>query len=733
MLRYLLFICFVVIGWSEAAYPLDTMRPKLACFPLAAKSIDALAYNENISSLLVNALDRAGVVELIERKKIETVIEQHGLRLDTLDQAKLRDLGAQAGFDFILTGVVGRKEGKLFIDLSLIGTHSLKINHTWTHKIGDGEISSKLEEITASIIPIMRAAQNEDSLVTPVKPSPVLSAPSELQASGTSRSIRLKWNQPAAENISGYKIFRSTSSGGAYCQLANSSVNSYSDENLELNDSFYYKVRALGREGGESDFSQAVQGKTIVVPQPPVFMLAEPQVRSAALSWYQRPVSGGDPMLVPVSYRVYRSPADKNDYQQVTQINSGSAAYTDSPLLEGSNYRYYLTSVNASGGESEHSATLEVTTVGGVGEVTAGSGQIRKIPLSWKPHPFASIGGYHVYRSAVKEGPFEKIGRTNSREATDYLDVVDSDSTVRWYRIAGINKDGTETLPGTAVSATTRPIPPAPEAPRVKSGEARRITVSWLASGSPDEKGGYGIYRSEQEQGSFAQIARVAENVTVYQDSASPLKDNASYWYRIATLNAAGIEGSLSAAVKGVTKARPEAPKGVTAKSGEVRKVSLNWQQNGENDIREYRLWRRQSGKTFAMLSSTKMLSHVEGGLPDGTLCAYAVTAVDSDGLESDLSVPVEATTAYAPSRASGARLEFRDGVAGIAWGKNPESNVRTYCVYRKGFLGPQKLGETSETEYFYRGTDKVELFVTAVNIEGLESEPSATVTIEKR
>jgi fibronectin type 3 domain-containing protein/TolB-like protein len=734
MRRLLCFISLLALLGSGNAFAVDSMRPKLACFPLAAKSIDAMAYNENISAQLVNSIERTGFVELVERKKIEMVIEQQGLRLDTLDQAKLREFGAQAGFDYILTGLVGRNEGKLFIELSLIGTHTKKAQGSWLYKISDSEISQKLEEIAGQIIPKIKELQSADNVVVVVQRAPVPAPPGNLQASGTSRSVRLKWTQSGAENVTGFKIFRSTSADGAYSPLANSSVTSHSDDNLELNDRFYYKVKALGKGGDESDFSGAVSGGTLVVPQPPVFMQIDSNVRSAQLSWYQRPVLGADPLLVPVSYRVYRSQADKGDYQQVSQISSGSTTYTDAPLLEGAAYRYYLTSLNSAGGESEQSATLEVTTVEAMGELSAVSGNIRKIALSWKQHPLASIEGYHVYRSAAQEGPFEKIGRTASRDATSFLDLVDADNCLRWYRVAGINKDGIETLPGKAVSATTRAVPPAPASPRVSSGEPRRATVSWSALGSAeDEGGGYWVYRSAEEKGDFARIAKVAEKVLSYQDNAAPLKDNAPYWYRVAAINGAGIEGLPSLAAKGVTKANPLPPQGVSAKSGEVRKVTLSWLPNKETDIHEYRVWRKKKepAGTYAFLEAAQTTGYVETGLGDGVSAAYGVTAVDNDGLESVLSQPVEAMTERAPSRASGARPELRDGQSGIAWDKNPESDIKTYYVYRKSFLGRQKLGETSETRYFYDAKDKHELFVTAVNADGLESEPSATVTLE--
>ena len=361
MPRSCLSLCFMFILWANTAYSLDTVRPKVACFPLAAKSIDAMAYNEVISSKLVNAIDRPEMVELVERKKIEAIIEQHGLRLDTLDLAGLQDVGARAGLDFILTGSVGRSDGKLSIEVNLIRTRSPKAIHNWTYKINDSEISAKLEELAALVVPKLKEFSDAPA---PAAPSAVLSAPSELTSSGSTRSIRLKWNQAAPEKVSGYKISRAGSPDGPFSYLATCSATSYTDDNLQSNASFYYRVKSLGKEGGESDLSPAVQGRTIIAPQAPILIHVQHSPGSAALSWYQRPISGTDANLVAATFRVYRAESGKNDFKQVAQIDGAINAYIDSHLAHDLTYQYYVVAVNAAGEESEPSAKLEATTAG---------------------------------------------------------------------------------------------------------------------------------------------------------------------------------------------------------------------------------------------------------------------------------------------------------------------------------------------------------------------------------
>ncbi|HEY4744415.1 MAG TPA: hypothetical protein VIH45_07130, partial [Desulfuromonadaceae bacterium] len=67
-----------------------------------------------------------------------------------------------------------------------------------------------------------------------------------------------------------------------------------------------------------------------------------------------------------------------------------------------------------------------------------------------------------------------------------------------------------------------------------------------------------------------------------------------------------------------------------------------------------------------------------------------------------------------------------------VSWQPNPEKDVRGYAIYKKGFLGvAQKLADVKETRWRNDDRGKVELYITAVDGSGLESEPSETVTFE--
>lgn len=87
--------------------------------------------------------------------------------------------------------------------------------------------------------------------------------PLNLRATATgNKTIALNWADRAS-NETGYQVWRAVS-GGSYAQIATLPANtvSYTDNNLSVNQKYYYKVRAA-RLGSNSDFSNAASATTL--------------------------------------------------------------------------------------------------------------------------------------------------------------------------------------------------------------------------------------------------------------------------------------------------------------------------------------------------------------------------------------------------------------------------------------------------------------------------------------
>ena len=96
----------------------------------------------------------------------------------------------------------------------------------------------------------------------PTIPTTVVQSPS---------SITIRWNP--SEGAVGYKVYRDTTSDGNFENLVSGSTpwtgTSFTDEGLQANTDYFYRVSAVNSSGGESEKSTYVQGKTIISPEPP--------------------------------------------------------------------------------------------------------------------------------------------------------------------------------------------------------------------------------------------------------------------------------------------------------------------------------------------------------------------------------------------------------------------------------------------------------------------------------
>ncbi|MBX3241125.1 MAG: fibronectin type III domain-containing protein [Chitinophagaceae bacterium] len=94
--------------------------------------------------------------------------------------------------------------------------------------------------------------------------APSFTPPSNLTASGISASsVRLNW-QPSPDITTGYQVWRSTSSNGTYTLrgTVGANVNTYTDNGLSQNQTYFYKVRAVNG-GNYSDYSNVAGGSTV--------------------------------------------------------------------------------------------------------------------------------------------------------------------------------------------------------------------------------------------------------------------------------------------------------------------------------------------------------------------------------------------------------------------------------------------------------------------------------------
>jgi fibronectin type 3 domain-containing protein len=218
-------------------------------------------------------------------------------------------------------------------------------------------------------------------------------APEGLSASALSpSSIRISWN--AVAGASSYKVYRSTSSGGSYTYIDDSSTLSYTDTGLSPGTEYYYKVSA-NSTGGESVLSAPAPAATQALPAPTGLSATVLSSSSIRITWSPSAEAG--------SYKVYRSTSSAGDY---TYINDSTAtSYIDTGLSPSTTY-YYKVSAYGGGKESAQSAptAAAMTVPGAPAEVTL-SALPSALQVSWGA--VAGASSYKVYLSTDVTPPAE--------------------------------------------------------------------------------------------------------------------------------------------------------------------------------------------------------------------------------------------------------------------------------------------------------------------------------------
>src|SRR3989475_620031 len=168
-------------------------------------------------------------------------------------------------------------------------------------------------------------------------PPTVSTAPQNLQATGGNSQVLLSWQAPSGNGgaaITGYKIYRSTSSGTENFLTTTGNVLSYTDGTVTNGQTYYYKVTALNSVGESPQSNEASATPTAPPPPPPSTAPSAPQNLQAAagnaqvsLSWIAPSSNGGSAIT---NYKIYRSTNSGTETLLITVGNVNS--YNDTGL-----------------------------------------------------------------------------------------------------------------------------------------------------------------------------------------------------------------------------------------------------------------------------------------------------------------------------------------------------------------------------------------------------------------
>ncbi len=239
---------------------------------------------------------------------------------------------------------------------------------------------------------------------TPAAPATTPGAPTLNSATPGNNTVSLDWSAPASDGgsaITGYRVYRSTTSGNETLLTTLGPATSFTDTDLTQRQHLLLQGQRPEQRRRERPLERTLRDPPPARPErpdaQPGHRRATPWSRSAG----RPPAANGSTVT---GYRVYRSTSSGTEtlYTTIPALN----AYTDTNLTNGTTYYYKLTALNAVGESTlsnERSATpgapASVPGAPGLDSASPGAGTVT---LNWSAptsNGGSAVTGYRVYRS----------------------------------------------------------------------------------------------------------------------------------------------------------------------------------------------------------------------------------------------------------------------------------------------------------------------------------------------
>ena len=252
-------------------------------------------------------------------------------------------------------------------------------------------------------------------------------APSVTIGNSSTGKPQLTWK--AVSGAVKYEVYRSTRQNSGYSLLGTTTSTSYVNTGAAVGKTYYYRVKAVNRNGMASGYSNIVSCKAkAAAPAAPSVTAGNSSTGKPRLTW--KAVSGA------VSYRIYRSESRGTGYSLLGTTSSTS--YVNTGAAAGKTYYYRVKAVNRDGMASGYSnivsgkATLPAPVLNIGLSVSSG-----KPMLAWDAVPGAT--SYRIYRSTSRGTGYSLLATTTS---TSHVNTSAAKGTTYYYRVKACNAAG---------------------------------------------------------------------------------------------------------------------------------------------------------------------------------------------------------------------------------------------------------------------------------------------------
>jgi hypothetical protein len=263
---------------------------------------------------------------------------------------------------------------------------------------------------------------------------PPVAAPTNLSALGADNQVSLDWDDNTEPNLAGYNVYRSTTPGDGYAQIATAVVTSeYVNSSVIGGTEYYYVVTAVDTNANESDHSNEASATPTdtVAPAAPTGLSAKTCGGQVSLNWDDN----AEPDMA--GYNIYRSISSGGGYVQIA-ADLTTNAYTDHSVDDGPTYYYVVTAVDFHSLESGYSNEASATSNEGL-DITCGL--MAYWPFDGSAKDLAgSNHGTLIGGASYVAGKFGQAVACSNQGTIDYvaLDTTSDGLTGAWTAAAWI-------------------------------------------------------------------------------------------------------------------------------------------------------------------------------------------------------------------------------------------------------------------------------------------------------
>ncbi len=250
------------------------------------------------------------------------------------------------------------------------------------------------------------------------------------EAASASGPVTLSWSK-AAEDVTGYRVYRYDETEDKYVYLKATKNRSYSDEDVSSGKTYQYKVRCYWTIGGTNYYGNYSSVVSVTTPPAKVSNVSTEKKSSTYLTLSWKKVSGAS------GYRVYKYNTGTKAYEKVTTITSGSTtSYKVTGLASATEYQFKVRA---------YKKTDDATVWGSCSSVYKESTNPLKtknlklstkssaVTLSWSK--VARSSGYAVYRYDSKTKKYVRIATIKSGKTVTYKDTKLKKGSTKHYKV----------------------------------------------------------------------------------------------------------------------------------------------------------------------------------------------------------------------------------------------------------------------------------------------------------